>query len=116
MNALPHPWLRRLALAASLVVLPAVPRTALAAEQTAREFLAACDRSDPDCRTEFVAGLQAVYAGHMACPPRIDVNTPISPWLDYMRRRVREKPALAAADKNVLQLTAFEHLWPCPKD
>jgi hypothetical protein len=82
---------------------------------TAGQFLAACDELDPSCRNEFVAGLRAVYEGHFACPPRIDVNTPISPWLAYLHRRVRENPALAGGDKNDLQLQAFEHLWPCPK-
>ena len=48
---------------------------------TAGEFLAECDELNPDCRNQFVAGLQAVNEGRMACPPRIDVNTPISPWL-----------------------------------
>ena len=82
---------------------------------TGGEFLAACDELDPGCRNEFVAGLQAVNEGQMACPPRIDVNTPISPWLAYMRQRVTEDPGLANADKGRLQLEAFMHLWPCPK-
>ncbi len=82
---------------------------------TAGEFLAACDELDPGCRNEFVAGLQAVTEGKMACPPRIDVNTPISPWLAYMHRRVSEKPALSDVNKNELQLEAFLALWPCPK-
>lgn len=98
--------------AATLAPRPAV----LADEQmTAREFLAACDRLDPGCRNEFEAGLQAVYEGKLACPPRIDVNTPITPWLDYMHRRVAESPSLADGDKNKLQLEAFMRLWPCPK-
>lgn len=82
---------------------------------TAGQFLAACDELYPDCRNQFVAGLEAVNEGGMACPPRIDVNTPISGWLAYMHRRVSEDPGLASADANRLQLEAFMHLWPCPK-
>jgi hypothetical protein len=98
-------------------VITLAPRTmALAdAPMTAKEFLARCDRLDPGCRSEFVAGLQAVYVGGLSCPPRIDVNTPITPWLDYMHRRVTETPSLADSEKNNLQLEAFMHLWPCPK-
>ncbi|HLF58881.1 MAG TPA: hypothetical protein VI732_04550 [Alphaproteobacteria bacterium] len=94
------------------------PPTPLRADDrmTAGEFLARCDRFDADCRTEFVAGLQAVYEGKLACPPRIDVNTPITPWLDYMHRRVLENPGLADADNNRLQLEAFQYLWPCPEN
>ena len=92
------------------------PQTAVFAEEqmTGKQFLAECDRLDPACRNEFVAGLQAVYAGKLACPERIDVNTPITPWLDYMRRRVAESPSLGDGDKNNLQLEAFMRLWPCP--
>ena len=75
-----------------MALLLALPTMARAADQTAREFLAQCDHFDPNCRTEFVAGLQAVHSGGLACPPQIDVNTPISPWLDYMHRRVLENP------------------------
>ena len=82
---------------------------------TAGEFLAACDQLNPGCRNEFVAGLEAVNEGQMACPPRIDVNTPISPWVAYMHSLVKADPGLANADKGRLQLEAFEHLWPCPK-
>ena len=97
-------------------VMTLAPRTTLADESvTAKEFLAQCDRLDPVCRSEFVAGLQAVYAGGLSCPPRIDVNTPITPWLDYMHRRIAESPSLAAGEKNSLQLEAFMRLWPCPK-
>jgi hypothetical protein len=100
---------------AALVTL-ASPATVFADEQmTAKEFLARCDRLEPICRAEFVAGLQAVYVGKLACPPRIDVNTPITPWLDYMRGRVSESPSLGDGDENRLQLEAFMHLWPCPK-
>jgi hypothetical protein len=106
-------WITHFFLSAS--VASALPAMAHADNRTAGEFLAECDHLDPNCRAEFVAGLQAVYAGRLACPPQIDANTPISPWLDYMHRRVRENPRLADADKNRLQLTAFEHLWPCPK-
>lgn len=77
--------------------------------------MARCDHLDPTCRDEFVAGLQAVYVGRLACPPRIDVNTPITPWLDYMRGRVSESPSQADRERNSLQLEAFMHLWPCPK-
>jgi hypothetical protein len=99
---------------APLMVL--APQTAVFAEEqmTGKQFLAECDRLDPACRNEFVAGLQAVYAGKLACPERIDVNTPITPWLDYMRRRVAESPSLGDGDKNNLQLEAFMRLWPCP--
>ena len=92
-------------------------RTSVSADEqvTVKEFLARCDRLDPVCRSEFVAGLQAVHVGGLACPPRIDVNTPITPWLDYMRRRVTEAPSLADSDENRLQLEAFMQLWPCPK-
>ncbi len=107
-----HRFITLLSFTASAVL--AFLTMAHAADQTAREFLAQCDHFDPNCRAEFVAGLQAVYSGGLACPPRIDVNTPISPWLDYMHRRVREKPSLADADKSLLQLVAFKHLWPCP--
>jgi len=109
-----HRFIALLFFPASMALLLALPTMARAAEQTAREFLAQCDRFDPNCRVEFVAGLQAVYSGDLACPPQIDVNTPISPWLDYMHLRVRENPDLADADKNLLQLMAFKHLWPCP--
>jgi len=51
----------------------------------------------------------------MACPPRIDVNTPISLWLAYLHKRVSEGPSLANAEKDHLRLEAFMHLWPCPK-
>jgi hypothetical protein len=103
-----------------LLLLPAVmtlaPRATVADESvTAKEFLAQCDRLDPVCHSEFVAGLQAVYVGGLSCPPRIDVNTPIMPWLDYMRRRIAESPSLADGEKNSLQLEAFMRLWPCPK-
>jgi hypothetical protein len=99
-----------------LLLTPLIAPTAMADEpMTAKEFLAQCDRLDPACRSEFVAGLQAVYAGALACPPRIDVNTPITPWLDYMHRRIAESPSLAASEKNSLQLEAFMRLWPCPK-
>jgi hypothetical protein len=79
---------------------------------TAGEFLAACDELDPGCRNEFVVGLQTVYEAHFACPPRIDANTPISGWLAYMRSRVKGDPGLAGADKNRLQLEAFEGRVP----
>jgi hypothetical protein len=100
----------------STAVTTLAPRASLADESvTAMEFLAQCDRLDTVCRNEFVAGLQAVYAGGLSCPPRIDVNTPITPWLDYMHRRIAETPSLAASEKNTLQLEAFMRLWPCPK-
>lgn len=83
---------------------------------TAREFLAMCDRIDPNCRNEYVAGLQAAYEAKLACPPRIDVNSPITPWLDEMHRLVKDKPNLADEDKNRLQLWALMRLWPCPKN
>ena len=51
---------------ASLALLLAVPAMAHAADQTARDFLAQCDHFDPNCRAEFVAGLQAVYSGGLA--------------------------------------------------
>jgi len=108
-------WITRFLLAVSAPLALVLPTMADADSHTAGEFLAECDHFDPNCRAEFVAGLQAVYAGGLACPPQIDVNTPISSWLDYMHRRVRDNPGLADADKNRLQLTAFEHLWPCPK-
>ncbi len=98
---------------AAMAVAPVAATSA--ASITGSEFLAQCDRIDPNCRSDFVAGLQAVYEGHLACPPRIDLNTPISPWIAYMHRRLSEKPSLAGADKNRLQLEAFMHLWPCPK-
>jgi hypothetical protein len=82
---------------------------------TAGEFLAECDELNPDCRNQFVAGLEAVNEGGMACPPRTDVNTPISGWLAYMHQRVNDDPSLASGDMGRLQLTAFIHLWPCPK-
>jgi hypothetical protein len=104
-----------LVLSTAAVAMPAPHAAVLADEMTAREFLAACDRLDPGCRNEFEAGLEAVYEGKLACPPRIDVNTPITPWLDYMRRRVAQSPRLADGDKNKLQLEAFMRLWPCPK-
>lgn len=99
---------------ASLMVL--APRTAVAEAQqmTVKQFLARCDRLDPFCRDEFVLGLQAVYAGRLACPERIDVNTPITRWLGYMHRRIAESPSLGDRDKNYLQLEAFMRLWPCP--
>ena len=109
-------WATGLFVAALAVAAIELPATARADDtMTAGEFLALCDELNPDCRAEFVAGLQAVYEGRLACPPRIDVNTPISPWLAYMHRRVREDPGLANADKNRIQLEAFEHLWPCAK-
>ncbi|MET2825495.1 hypothetical protein [Mesorhizobium shangrilense] len=83
-------------------------------QETAGQFLARCQRPDPACRSEYEAGLQAVNEGQLACPPRIDVNAPITPWLDTMRRLVAEKPGLADGDKNILQLEAFMRLWPCP--
>jgi hypothetical protein len=96
-------------------VMTIAPRATVADESvTAKEFLAQCDRLDPVCRSEFVAGLQAVYAGGLSCPPRIDVNAPITPWLDYMHRRIVEAPSLADSEKNSLQLEAFMRLWPCP--
>jgi hypothetical protein len=98
-------------------VMTVAPRTTVFADEptTAKAFLARCDRLDPVCRSEFVAGLQAVSVGGLACPPRIDVNSPITPWLDYMHRRITESPSLADSEKNSLQLEAFMHLWPCPK-
>lgn len=108
-------WITGSCLAVSATLAVALPTVAHANNRTAGEFLAECDHFDPNCRAEFVAGLQAVSAGGMACPPQIDANAPISPWLDYMHRRVRENPRLADADKDRLQLTAFEHLWPCPR-
>ena len=97
-------------------VMFARPVAVLADEQeTAGEFLARCDRMDPACRSEYEAGLQAVYEGQLACPSRIDVNAPITPWLDYMHRRVAKNPSLADGNKNRLQLEAFMRLWPCPK-
>lgn len=108
-------WIARFHFAVSAALAFALPTMADANSRTAGEFLVECDRLDPNCRAEFVAGLHAVYAGGLACPPRIDVNTPISPWLDYMHGRVRANPGLANADKDRLQLMAFEHLWPCPK-
>jgi hypothetical protein len=113
-----HGWATGLFVSALTVVALELPSTARAAAgdtMTAGEFLALCDELNPDCRAEFVAGLQAVNDGQMACPPRIDVNTPISPWLAYMHSLVRKDPGLANADLNELQLEAFEHLWPCPK-
>jgi hypothetical protein len=110
-----HGWANCLFVSALALAL-GLPSTGRADDtMTAGEFLAQCDRRDPNCRNEFVAGLQAVNEGRIACPPRIDVNTPMSPWLAYIRRRVREDPSLANADKNRLQLEAFEHLWPCPR-
>jgi hypothetical protein len=108
-------WIKVLLLSMTQVMTLAPRTMALADAQTAKEFLAGCDHLDPVCRSEFVAGLQAVYVGGLACPSRIDVNTPITPWLDYMHRRVTESPSLANGDKNSLQLEAFMHLWPCPK-
>ena len=83
-------------------------------QETAGQFLARCQRPDPACRSEYEAGLQAVNEGQLACPPRIDVNAPITPWLDTMRRLVAKTPGLADGDKNRLQLEAFMRLWPCP--
>jgi hypothetical protein len=83
-------------------------------QETAGAFLARCDRLDPACRSEYEAGLQAVNEGQLACPPRIDVNAPITPWIDYMNRLVAKNPSLADGDKNRLQLEAFMRLWPCP--
>ena len=109
-------WATGLFVAALAVVALDLPSAGRAREaMTEGEFLAACDELDPGCRNEFVAGLQAVSEGQMACPPRIDVNTPISPWLAYMHKRVTEDPSLANAEKDRLQLEAFMHLWPCPK-
>jgi hypothetical protein len=108
-------WAARLLLAVSAALMLVPSTMAEIGTRTAGEFLALCDRLDPGCRAEFVAGLQAVYAGGLACPPRIDANTPIAPWLDDMRRLVRQDAGLAGVDKNRLQLTAFEDLWPCPK-
>jgi hypothetical protein len=97
-------------------VMTLAPRATLADKSvTAREFLSQCDRLEPVCRSEFVAGLQAVSVGGLSCPPRIDVNTPITPWLDYMHARIAESPSLAGSEKNSLQLEAFMRLWPCPK-
>jgi hypothetical protein len=110
-------WIKVLLLSITQVVILALQTTVFADEQmTAKEFLALCDRLDPVCRNEFVAGLQAVYVGGLSCPSRIDVNTPITPWLDYMHRRITESPSLANNGKNNLQLEAFMHLWPCPKE
>lgn len=106
----------KLLLAIAAVMLLALRTTAHAdAQMTAKQFLARCDELDPGCRNEFVAGLQAVYVGRMACPPRIDVNAPITPWLDYMHRRVVESPKVGDGDANALQLEAFMRLWPCSK-
>jgi hypothetical protein len=58
------------ALALSALGLPSTGRAE--DTMTAGEFLAECDQLNPTCRSEFVAGLQAVYEGHFACPPRID--------------------------------------------
>jgi hypothetical protein len=107
-------WIR-VFLSLSIAVTALAPRAVADESVTATEFLAQCDRLDQVCRSEFVAGLQAVYAGGLSCPPRIDVNTPITPWLDYMHRRIAEAPSLAASEKNSLQLEAFMRLWPCPK-
>jgi len=108
-----RPGIHRLAICAVVIFASRAP--VLAEEQeTAGQFLARCDRLDPGCRDEFVAGLQAVYEGKLACPERIDVNAPITPWLDYMHSRVIQSPGLAKGDKNRLQLEAFMHLWPCP--
>ena len=82
---------------------------------TGGEFLAECDELNPDCRKQFVAGLEAVTEGKLACPPQIDVNTPISGWLAYMHQRVSGDPSFAGGDVGRLQLTAFMHLWPCSK-
>jgi hypothetical protein len=109
-------WAGGLVVSALAVVALDLPSPGWAREATTGgEFLAACDELDPGCRNEFVAGLQAVSEGELACPPQIDVNTPISPWLAYMHKRVTEDPSLANAEKDRLQLEAFEHLWPCPK-
>jgi hypothetical protein len=111
-----HGWATGLFVWALAVVALDSPSPGWAREaMTGGEFLAACDELDPGCRNEFVAGLQAVSEGQMACPPRIDVNTPISPWLAYMHSLVKADPGLAGADKGRLQLEAFMHLWPCPK-
>lgn len=59
-----------------------------------------------------MAGLEAVIEGRLACPPRVDVNTPISGWLAYIRDRVTAEPAFADEDMGRLQLEAFMHLWP----
>ena len=106
-------WIKVLLLSSAAVMLLASQMTARAEGQTAKQFLARCDQLDPGCRNEFVAGLQAVYVGKMACPPRIDVNAPITPWLEYMHRRITESPKVGDGDANRLQLEAFMHLWPC---
>ena len=104
-------------LAALALLAPGVP-SRLHAEQamTAGEFLAECDELNPDCRDQFVAGLEAVTEGKFACPPRIDANTPISPWLAYLHRRLSADPSLASVDANRLQLEVFMQLWPCPQN
>ncbi len=110
-------WLKTFLLTISAAMaLASVPALSADEPMTAREFLTMCDRVDPDCRSEYVAGLQASYEAKLACPPRIDDNSPITPWLDEMHRLVKEKPSLAGEDKNHLQLWAFMRLWPCPKN
>ncbi len=109
------PWIRTLLLSVTAAMAAAPPPAVADNQMTARQFLARCDELDPGCRNEFVAGLQAVYVGRMACPPRLDVNAPITPWLDYMHRRVAEAPKIGDSDANALQLEAFMRLWPCPK-
>jgi hypothetical protein len=107
-------WTKVLLLSIAPLMVLALRTTVFAEEQmTAKQFLARCDRLDPGCRDEFVAGLKAAYAGRLACPERIDVNTPITPWLDYMRSRVAESPSVGDRDKNNLQFEAFLHVWPC---
>ena len=102
-----------LALTAALAIWISEPGLA-EMSMTGREFLRRCDHELSVCRDEFTAGLKAVHVTKLACPPRLDDNAPITPWIDAMHARIRKTPRLADEDKGKLELWTFMDIYPCP--